>query len=273
LGLSGGSYLNRMNPSFRFPALRTLQQQTDENIERLLTGLSDATKAVRTESIQRLMQAGEDQIPEKYKEAYNRALEEYRQVLFFNADFPTGKINLANFYYNQNQFKDAEKYYKAALEQDSELRFLKLNLAYLYNRTGQNNLAERFFREYIQEEPEDADALFSFALLLTETGKYDESLSTLLKVKEMAPDRPRVNHNIAMMYDFMKDKKKAEEFLKDEISVIDNLNSRLELLRFYLDNNYSEKALTFAYEMLEVYPDAGQVQQVVTQLENSLRGN
>ena len=89
----------------------------------------------------------------------------------------------------------------------------------------------------------------------------------------MAPDRPRVNHNIAMMYDFMKDKKKAEEFLKDEISVIDNLNSRLELLRFYLDNNYSEKALTFAYEMLEVYPDAGQVQQVVTQLENSLRGN
>ncbi|MGQ1891366.1 multiheme c-type cytochrome [Thermophagus sp. OGC60D27] len=264
------NYLTHMDPSFRLSAMRSIQQQTDKNIERLLTGLTDATKAVRTESVQRLMQAGEDRIPGKYKSAYKKALEEYQEVLFYNADFPTGKLNLANFYYNQNQLNQAEKYYKAALEQDRELVFIKLNLAYLYNRAGQNDRAEKLFREYIEDTPEDADARFSFALLLTEVGKYEESLNTLLEVREMTPERPRVNHNIAMMYDFMKDKKRAEEFLLNEIEVLDNLNSQSELLRFYLDNNYGQKALQFGKEILEDYPEATEVEQVVKQLENSL---
>ncbi|PWD98445.1 cytochrome c3 family protein [Marinilabilia rubra] len=265
------NFLNHMNPSFRLSAMRSIQQQTDQNIDRLLTGLTDATKAVRTESVQRLMQAGEDRIPGKYKDAYQKALEEYKQVLFYNADFPTGKLNLANFYYNQNQLNQAEKYYKAALKQDGELVFIKLNLAYLYNRSGQNEQAEKLFREYIKDAPEDADALYSFGLLLTEIGKYDESLSTLLKVKEMTPERPRVNHNIAMMYDFMNNKKQAEQFLKEEIEVADNLNSQMELLRYYLDNNYGEKALKLGEEILRKYPDAQQVKQVVEQLRSQIQ--
>ncbi|GAO29663.1 hypothetical protein JCM15548_11875 [Geofilum rubicundum JCM 15548] len=70
-----------------------------------------------------------------------------------------------------------------------------------------------------------------------------------------------------MMYDFMKDKGKAEQYLKNEIEVIDNLNSRSALLRFYLDNNQGEKALSYAMEILKDYPDAEQVRQVVEQLK------
>lgn len=265
------NYLNHTNPSIRLSALQTIREDNPQNRNRLLAALADETKAVRSEAVQRLLQAGEDNIPARYRTAYSRALEEYRETLLFNADFPAGKINLANFYYNQNNNAQAEEFFKKALEQDRELFFIHLNLAYLYNRTGENEKAEQQFLNYLQREPENADALYSLGLLQTEMGKYNESLASLLQAREMAPDRPRVNHNIAMMYDFMKDKEKAEQFLKNEIEVLDNLNSRSALLRFYLDNNQGEKALQSGKEILEDYPDAGEVEQVVKQLENNLR--
>jgi Tfp pilus assembly protein PilF len=194
-------------------------------------------------------------------------LEEYKEVLFHNADFPTGKVNLANFYYNQEDLDGAEKFFKAALEQDNELTSVNLNLAYLYNSRGENQKAEARFREYLKERPDDTGALFSFALLLSEMGHYEASLDTLLSVRQKAPESPRVNHNIGMMYDFMNDKEKAEEFLKREIEVNKNLNSLSALLQFYLDYNYGEKALELGRKILEEYPEAAGIQQVVERLQ------
>ena len=96
------------------------------------------------------------------------------------------------------------------MEQDRELYFVNLNLAYLYNQTGQNEKAEKCFRNYLEREPDDAHALYLLGLLLSEIEKYDESLSTLLKSSKLDSKYPRVNHNIAMLYDFMKEKEKAE---------------------------------------------------------------
>ncbi|MCF8363094.1 MAG: tetratricopeptide repeat protein [Prolixibacteraceae bacterium] len=261
------TYLNHLNPSLRVASIRSLHQQNTENTGRLLKSLNDATKAVRVEAVQRLMQLGEERIPADYKELYQKVLKEYKEVLNYNADFPTGKINLANYYYNQNDLKNAEKFYLAAYRQDKELYFVKLNLAYLYNRRGENDKAERLFGEYIDDVPDDVDARYSYALLLSEMGKYDQSLSTLLEVSEMAPDRPRVSHNIAMMYDFMNEKSKAEQFLKREVEIADNLDSRLVLLKFYLDNSMNHKALTLGKKILESYPDNEDVKQVVANLE------
>ena len=136
------------------------------------------------------MQIEEEKIPEKYKASYRYALEEYKQVLFYNADFPTGKINLANFYYYQKEYANAEKYFKLAMEQDRELYFVNLNLAYLYNQTGQNEKAEKCFRNYLEREPDDAHALYLLGLLLSEIEKYDESLSTLLNRVSLTPNIP-----------------------------------------------------------------------------------
>lgn len=265
------NYLSHLSPSIRLSALRTIQQYNPTNMNRLLSALTDETKAVRTEAAQRLLQIDENEIPNKYKESFNKAVEEYKQVLFFNADFPLGKINLANFYFNQNKFSEAERFFLAALKQDSELRFIKLNLAHLYNRTGKNEKAESYFKEYLSDEPEDAEALFSLALLLSEMKKYDESLAAMLKANKLSPTRPRINYNIAMMYDFMEKKDLAEYHLKKEIEVVDNLNSREALLRFYLDNNMGPKALSAGKNILKDYPNNAQVKEVVEALQQQLR--
>lgn len=260
------NYLRDPDPSFRRTALLTFQQPTEQNIDRLLNALTDDTKAVRLAAFQNLIQIGTDNIPSKYKAYYDSAFAEYKQVLDYNADFPTGKINLANFYYYQKQYPEAEKYFKLAMEQDRDLYFVNLNLAYLYHRTGQNEKAEQCFKSYLEKSPEDAHALYSFGLLLSEMGKYQESLKNMLKAAQADPKYPRVNHNIAMMYDFLKDKEKAETYLKKEIEAVNDLNSRLELLQFYLNNNFQQKALKLGEDILKLYPNAKDVAEVVEQL-------
>ena len=120
MGGMENNYFHNLKPSFRIASLRTLQQPTQQNINRLLNALTDDTKAVRIEAIQNLVQIEKENIPGKYKASYDHALEEYKQVLFYNADFPTGKINLANFYYYRKEYPNAEKYFNLAMEQDQK---------------------------------------------------------------------------------------------------------------------------------------------------------
>ncbi len=263
-------YINDLNPSLRLATTRGIHLQTSADVQLLLPLLADETRALRTEAARMLMTVGEEQIPPKYKEPYRKALEEYKQVLIYNADFPNGKFSLANYYYNQNDLNNAERFYLAALKQDKELHYIKLNLATLYNRLNQNDKAELLFKDYLKYEPDNADALYSYGLLLSEMGRYDESLARLLEAAKAAPDRPRVHHNIAMMYDFMGNKQEAERFLKKEIAVVNTLNSKLVLLRFYLDNQQTQKALEFGEQLLREYPDAQEVKQIVEGLRGQM---
>ncbi|WP_289054566.1 cytochrome c3 family protein [Carboxylicivirga marina] len=261
------TYLGNLYPGMRLAAVRAIQLTGEEDLNLLYPMLRDDTKAVRTEAARILSTAGLDQIPEKHRKLYNKAINEYEEILIYNADFPIGKFNLANFYYNRERYAEAEQFYIKALQQDEELHFIKLNLAYLYNKNEKNEKAELLFREYLKSEPEDAVAMYSFGLLLSEMKNYDESLSVLVKSHKLQPERPRVAHNIAMMYDFKGDKSNAEIYLKKEIALSDNYNSNGELLRFYLNNKMDKKARNLALKMKSEYPDAAELNQVIEQLK------
>ncbi len=260
------SYLGNMYPGIRLAAVRAIQLTSEEDVNRIYPLLSDDTKAVRTEAARVLSGMGEDLIPQKHRKAYNKAIKEYEQILIYNADFPIGKFNLANYYYNQANYDEAEKFYLKALKQDEELHFIKLNLAYLYNKIKKNDKSELLFRDYLKHEAQDAQALYSFGLLLSEMQKYDESLKLLVKSYKIQPDRPRVAHNIAMMFDFMGNKTEAENYLKKEIALIDNYNSNAALLQFYLTNKMTSKAKRLALLMKKAYPDATELDQIITSL-------
>jgi len=257
------SYLGNLYPGIRLAAIRAIQVTSEEDINQIYPLLRDDTKAVRTEAARILSTLGIEQIPQNHKKAYDTAIEEYEQILIYNADFPIGKFNLANLYYNQERYGEAEMFYLRALKQDEELQFVKLNLAHLYNKIKQNDKAESLFRDYLKYETEDAQAMYSFGLLLSELKKYDESLKYLVKSYKMQPERPRAAHNIAMMFDFQGNKEEAENYLKKEIALIDNYNSNGELLRFYLANNMTSQAKKLALEMKVTYPNATELDQVI----------
>ncbi|MCT4589013.1 MAG: tetratricopeptide repeat protein [Carboxylicivirga sp.] len=261
------TYLSNLYPDMRLAAVRAMQLESEQDASILYPMLVDDTKAVRTEAARVLSALGQDQIPQKHRKAYDKAINEYEDVLIYNSDFPIGKFNLANFYYNRGDYGPAEQFYLKALKQDKELHFVKLNLAYLYNKIEKNDKAELLFRDYLKNEPEDAVAMYSFGLLLSEMKNYDESLKFLVKSYNLQSERPRVAHNIAMMFDFKGDKQEAERYLKKEISLFESYGSNAELLRFYISNNMGSKAKNLAIQMKKDYPDAQELDQVIQSLK------
>jgi predicted CXXCH cytochrome family protein len=90
------SALNDIDPQMRLIAVRTLQIQSQKDINRLLPMLSDEAKAVRMETANKLSFLTDEQVPSKYKKRFKEVLKEYEEVLIYSSDFPMGKFSLGN---------------------------------------------------------------------------------------------------------------------------------------------------------------------------------
>ena len=245
-----------MEPAIRLAAITRFNLATEEDLESLLPLLYDETKAVRFEVANRLSYLDTTLIPNNYREALKSAYVEQLEVLKYNADFPIGKFNLANYYYQHKDYKKSEQFYLKAIAQDEELFMAKMNLSYLYSTMGLPIKSEEILEEYVAESPDNADALYNYGLILSENKKYKKSLEYLIKASKIMPSNGRVDYNIAMLYEFFGDKIKAEEYLliavgKDQESFSNYSN----LLNFYVQNKDEYKAQKLINEMKHKFPD------------------
>ena len=255
--------INNFNGHIRYNALQSLVVNDQNSLNKVLEMLSDNTKAIRIECATKLNTLQPDQIPVKYKKAYAKAQNEYLETLRYSADFPTGKFNLANYYYNTNQIDKAEEFFKRALKQDDQLHTIKINLALLYNSKGEHKKTDLLFKDYLKHMPEDGNTMFSYALFLSEQKRYDESMEYLLKAHKLSPKNSRIAYNIAMMYDFENNKTEAIKFLK---TAIDNSPNDpgfyVALLQLHVKYQQTAKSKTVARTILEKFPDISDKEQI-----------
>ena len=207
-------YLNSMEPALRIEAVRSLTIDDSQDIESILPLLYDDTRAVRMEAMNRLNVVDTNVITGKYRKVFREVEKEQLQVLKYNADFPVGKFNLANYYYRHGDYAKAEKFYLQAIETDNELSIAKMNLAHLYSAIGQPAKAEKLLEKYIALHPDDGNALYDYGLILSENRKYQKSLEYLLKASDLLPENGRVDYNIAMLYKFFGDMEKYREYMQ-----------------------------------------------------------
>lgn len=248
--------MNDFNGHIRYNALQALIVDDEKSLNKVLDKLSDPTRAMRIEAATKLNNISQDQIPAKYKKQFTKANKDYLAALEYSADFPSGKFNLANFYYNSNNVQQAEKFYIRALKQDPELHAIKVNLAILYNNKGDHDKAEKLLLDYLKHSPEDGSTTFTYALFLSERQRYDESMTYLLKAAKLSPDNARVMYNIAMMYDFKNELGNAEKFLNKAININPNdANNYMALLNLYMKNNKADKTKETAKTILTKFPN------------------
>lgn len=244
------------NDHIRYTAVRSYFVDTPEAISKLLPLLKDGSKSIRIEAADKLYVLPKDQIPRTYKKVLEDVLEERLEALEYNGDFPGGKFNLGNFYYNTGNLDKAEEFYSRALRQDPLLHSIKVNLAYVYNQKGKFDEAEKLFLSYLESQPEDGSVTFSYGLFLSERARYEESLMYMLKASELVPNNVRVFYNIAMMYDFFKDNAKSEQYLKLCITKDSaNVSYYSALLNHYIKTNQQAKVKAVALDILRKFPD------------------
>jgi tetratricopeptide (TPR) repeat protein len=161
--------------------------------------LKDPVLAVRIEAVSRLAEVPPALLTESQAGDFKSALEEYRKVLAYTADMPSGRYNWAILEQNLGRPGLAEQQYRKALAIDDQFFLAKVNLAILLNRQGKNAEAEQLLKEALRTNPRNAGTAFNLGLLLAEEGKTAEAETALRGALKADPGMAPAAYNLAVL--------------------------------------------------------------------------
>jgi len=226
--------------------------------------LIDPVRGIRSEAGIRLSEVREDQLSPAARKARRAALEEYRKINLYNADFPGGLFNLGIMYANAGNLAAAEAAYSEALKVDDQFYMAKVNLATVYAQQGRHSEAERLLRELLRDHPELHELNSSLAMLLAEQGRYEESREFFLKAAKLMPEQTRILYNLGLLENTLGNTAAAERYLltalEREPGSYDYLYA---LATFNLEHGRKAKALNYARQLADLFPGDQAARQLV----------
>ena len=171
------------------------------------------------------------------------------------SDIAGGYFNQANYYLYLNDFKQAEKYYHLALQENPVFQDAALNLGAAFLRQGQGDSAKFYFEQEMANWPDNPRAHSNLASLYYLDGDYDRAgrmameavnirpyfpdayillmrteyavadtsalEETLRKALETVPDDPRIYLNAGLIYSDWKLYSRAENMLRQVLALPD----------------------------------------------------
>lgn len=240
----------------RHTAVMSYNPSEIESYEKLMMPLlNDPVKGIRAEAAIRLSEVKEDQLSPAARKARRAALDEYREINLYNADFPGGLFNLGIMYANAGEFVRAESAYREALGVDDRFFMAKVNLATVCAQQGRNSEAEKLLREILREYPELLEINSSLAMLLAEQGRYEESRKYFLRAAELMPEQTRIFYNLGLLENTLGNTDRAEEYLLKALNrEPDSFDYLYALATFYLEHGKKDKAMTYARRLADRFP-------------------
>jgi Flp pilus assembly protein TadD len=260
------------DPLVRVTAVDGLDRLTPDQKLAVVTPLvRDPIRAVRIQAARVLAGGPIERLEPARRKEFESALAEYKQAQIYNADMPSGNLNLALVETSLKEFDSAVEHYKTAIRLDPEFLPARVNLGNLYNQLGRNADAERVFREAVERAPDNGDLHYSLGLLLAEEQRLNESAEELGKAATLMPDRPRVQYNYALALQQSGKMKEAEAVLLKAYQ----LNSQdpdvvNALVLFYGKQEKWDQALPYAQALVRLTPGAPEPLQMLKRIEAQL---
>ncbi|MHC1731347.1 MAG: tetratricopeptide repeat protein [Bacteroidales bacterium] len=226
--------------------------------------LNDPVKGIRAEAAIRLSEVREDQLSPAARKARKAALDEYREINLYNADFPGGLFNLGIMYANAGEYDRAESAYREALGVDDQFYMAKVNLATLSAQQARHGEAERLLRELLRDHPDLHELNSSLAMLLAEQGRYEESREFFLKAARLMPEQTRIIYNLGLLENTLGNTARAEEYLLKALNrEPGNYDYLYAIATFSLEHGMKEKALKYASQLADRFPADPAARQLV----------
>ncbi|MEN7548748.1 HEAT repeat domain-containing protein [Rapidithrix thailandica] len=269
-GIAGA--LSDNAPIVRYTATDALGAlPVEERLPLLAPLLKDPVRAVRIAAVRSLGDVPKAQFPDTLQSAYTRAMAEYSHLLKANSDFPSGQVALGVYYSNLGEHALAEKAYKRALELDHLQNPARINLATMYNGQGRNQEAIALLRTVIAQEAEYGPAYYSLGLLLAETGKLAEAEQNLQLAAEKVGNNPRIFYNWGLALQQLNRPEEAEKaYLKGLDLTPESGDLHYALCVLYIQQKQFANARKHAQILLDTYPDAQELQQLMQTIEQGL---
>jgi tetratricopeptide (TPR) repeat protein len=148
------------------------------------------------------------------EEKYPEAIEEYKQVLAKNPDFPGIHFALGEVYYNKVDYPNAEKELRLALREDPKHPKPNYYLADILLKHDRITEAVPLLEVVVAADPSFMKGYFLLAKCYADQGKLDDAIKLLGKAAELEPNDKNVHYQLAQIYLKLKQPEKAQEHLR-----------------------------------------------------------
>jgi len=212
--------LNDTSPMVRFSTLQKFRGlNLQDRISIALKHTNDTTRLVRIGAAQLLIDADVNTLTNVDVSGINKSRSELEDMLFSNADFATGRMQLGDYYLQTNDIKNAIKHYKIAIKKDSLLLPAYSNLASCYSMDGQPNEALNVLNILIDKSPDLGRPYYLRALLYFEIKQYKLAVEDLNKAIILEPLNSRYLYNLATYFYQNKSFVEAEKNIKKGLNL------------------------------------------------------
>ncbi len=199
----------------RFHALSKLSlYPPEQTLGIALRLIDDSTRLVRIGAAQLMSGQSLDEVLPSKHDAVRAAREEHAAMLLANADFPIGRMQLGDFYIQQNLVAEAIIEYEMALKMDALLTPVYSNLATAYNLVGKDSLAMATLDRLIALEPEYGRGYYLRGLLKYEVNDVDGAIDDLSASINYDPTNFRAFYNLANLQLNKQNPNAAEQTMK-----------------------------------------------------------
>jgi predicted CXXCH cytochrome family protein len=241
----------------RRTAIATLALPESTERARLLAPLlADPVRAVRMAAVSAVAGVPLERLKPFQRDAFERAVAEYRSSMAYTLDFPSSAFNLGNLEAALGRAAEAERFYRLAIRIDDLFFPAKLNLAVLLSGRGRNAEAEQVLRAAVAAYPNDANTTSMLGLLLVEQGKTDEAIAMLRRATEADPRYARAHYNLGLLLDRLGRAGEAEDALRRAAEIeplaFDYLYA---LAEFYVRHGRAAEGRAAAERLLTAHPD------------------
>jgi tetratricopeptide (TPR) repeat protein len=230
--------------------------------------LQDKVRAVRIAAADAFLSVRPDAIPIAYRESFTAAKQELVAYLNDQLDFPVGNVMLADHYYRQNDFFNAEKYYQRGLRMDSLMNYARFNLSSLYNAQGKNAEALKVLQDAERTDPKSDRVQYNLALLHSEMKDMKSAATSFGKAVALGSNDPRLYYNYGIFQQQAGKPAEAEKLFQKGLTFGPNdpdINYALAYL--YVQMKQPAKAMGPASVLKRIDPGNQQYQALFRQLQ------
>ena len=201
----------------------------DDRIAVARMHLKDKSRLVRIACAQLLVDFEGVTWSESDRLALNQAKSEFEEMLYGNADFSTGRLQLGDYFMQTNDLASAIAHYEMSLEKDSLLFPVYSNLATAYSMSNQPERAMETIDTWIELNPDEGRAYYLRGLLNFEFGNNEIAASDLQMAIDLNPTDTRAMYNLATYNYQNKNLTQAEVIIQKALS-IDPENAEFQYL-------------------------------------------
>ena len=223
--------LNDSSAIVRYNALLKFRNLTpQERVSIALKHMNDTIKLVRIGAAQLVIGLDENTLTGLDKSNFLTARNELETMLFSNADFSNGRMQLGDYYLQNNNIGKAIEHYEMALYKDNLLLPVYSNLATAYSMVNNFEKASETIDVWIELDPENGRPHYLKGLLNFENNNNELAINELLIAIKLDSKDTRSMYNLATYYyQDQRDLSAAEKYIGDALNV-DNNNPDFEYL-------------------------------------------